>query len=86
MSLCLVAFSHNKHLKLPPVSSESIPIDPLVKPVGEVSKVLPGNRIGNPLTIDDLLLCKREIDGVLNLMLVVIAFDYGWVDHLKSPK
>ena len=86
MSLCLVAFLHNKHLKLPPVSSEGVTIDPLVKPVREVPKVLLGNRIGNPLTINNLLLGKRKVDGVLHLVLIVVVFDYGRINHLNSPK
>jgi hypothetical protein len=86
MSLRLVVFLHNKHLKFSPVSSESIPKDPFVKLVGKVSEVLHGNRVRNPLTINDLLLGKRKVYGVHHLVLIVVVFNYGWMDHLKSPK
>ncbi len=77
----LVLLTDDEHGQLLPVTLEACAEALGVQLVGEVTEVLLGQRIRNPLPIDHLALGQRDVDRVGDLVFEVVGFEVGGREH-----
>lgn len=84
MTMCLVLFTDDKHGQLCAVTLEACAKALGVQLVGKVAKVLLGQRVCDPLTIDHLALGKGDVHRVGDPVLEVVGFEiYGGEHELR---
>jgi hypothetical protein len=81
MTMCLVLFTDDKHGQLGAVTLEACAKALGVQDVGEVAKVLLGQGVRDPLTIDHLALGKGDVHRVGDPVIEVVGFEVGGCEH-----
>ncbi len=81
VTMCLVLLSDDEHRQLCAVTLEACAKALGVQDVGEVAKVLLGQRIRDPLTIDHLALGKGNVHRVRDSVFEVIGIEVGGREH-----
>ena len=79
--MCLVLLSDDEHGELGAVTLESCAKALGVEDVGEVAKVLLGQRVSDPLPIDHLALGKGDVHRVGDPVFEVVGLKVGGCEH-----